>query len=245
MPPAGRVMVKFSQAWHLEHYHDDALPAGTVRVQITHARLARINTRTSLLQHALSCLFPEVEAVVASHQHLDTVHKLVRRAGIRANDDVFLHKVNGDASLVERRPVLEVPVESVSLFHENRPAGMFLETRQHLGEAGSATLFGRLDVDELLQDHEAFFQRVLAKQALLSRDGEPFLLLILAGDSGVEHALALLLCGAALCRWRSAGFRRSSRDYGSCWHATSTLIAVILLRFQPPSLATNCSARQE
>src|SRR5450755_957767 len=189
---------------------NDALSQRTDCIQITHARAARINTGASLLQHALFRLFTQIEAVVARHQDLDAVYKLLRRARIRANDAVFLDQVNVDAQLIEYGPVLEVPVKSVGLFHKNRAAGMFLEIRQHLCKGRSTTLLGRLDVDKLAWNHEAFFQRVLAQQALLGRDGETFFLLLLAGNSGVEDGLALRLCGATLCRWRNAGLRRWS-----------------------------------
>src|ERR1039457_3476739 len=207
----------------------DALSERADCIQVTHARAARINTGARLLQHALFRLLTQIEAIVASHQDLDAVYKLLRRARIRANDDVFLDKMNGNSQLVERRPVLEVPVESVGLFHQNCSAGMFLEIRQHLCKAGSTTLLGRLHVDELLRNREAFFQRVLAQQALLRRDRETLLLLIFAGDSGVEHCLALRLRGATLCRLRTAGLRRRGSGYSSRWRTPSTLTIFLRL----------------
>ena len=52
--------------------------------------------------------------------------------------------------LVERHPVLEVPVEPVRLLDEEFPAGGCLsEEVEHFAEAGPASLLGGLHVHEL------------------------------------------------------------------------------------------------
>jgi len=59
-------------------------------------------------------------SIVLRRQHLDAVHELLRGTRITGNDGAFLDEADFDVQLVEEYPVLEVPIETVSLLDENR-----------------------------------------------------------------------------------------------------------------------------
>ena len=91
-----------------------------------------------------------------------------------------LTKWTDDVEIVDRRPVLDVAIETVGLLDEDRAAGRLrLQEPEHLAEPAPARLFGRLDVHELLDDHDAVLAGVLPQQLLLGRDREALALLIL------------------------------------------------------------------
>jgi len=73
----------------------------------------------------------------------------------------LVHEVDFHVELVDAHPVLEVAVEPVGLFDQERAdAGMRLEMSDHFAEAGAARLLCRLDVDVFLRDREPLRRRV-------------------------------------------------------------------------------------
>ena len=102
-----------------------------------------------------------------------------------------------DVQIVEHHPVLEVAVKPVGLLDQQDPNRRALpKVGDHVGEADTARLFGRLDVNVLLLQPKAVHGSVVAQQLELRRDREAFLLPLLGRDAGVEHG------GWA---WRAAG----------------------------------------
>jgi len=80
--------------------------------------------------------------------------------------------------------------ESRSVFSQSRVyLGVILQVGQHLVKTGSPRLFGRLRISELPRYLELFPERRFPQEFELGRNGEPLLLLLLAGDPSVDHGL--------------------------------------------------------
>jgi hypothetical protein len=100
----------------------------------------------------------------------------------------FLHKVNFDLQLVHRHPVLQVTVESIGLLHQQRAnRRMSTQMTDHVAEAGTPSLLRGLNVHVFLGDREVLRPRIVAKELKLRRYREASLLLLLAGDAGVDY----------------------------------------------------------
>jgi hypothetical protein len=83
--------------------------------------------------------------------------------------------VDCHAEIVNRRPVLNVAVQTVRLLDEDRAAGWLAgQQGDHCAELTPARLFGRLHIDKLLQDRQTVFTGVLAQKVLLPWDRESF-----------------------------------------------------------------------
>ncbi len=151
--------------------YNDALAGGAVHVGISQRRERRPHALHRLLAHPLDRLFPQVVGVVLRHQHLDSVHELLRGPGVGRKHDVLLDEVEFQPEFVDRHPILYVPVEAVGLLHQHDPAGCILgEERDHLAESRAAGLLGSLHIRELLQHGDAVRRRIGPEQFQLRRD---------------------------------------------------------------------------
>jgi hypothetical protein len=81
---------------------DNAFAIRTVNVDIPYRGATGINPRARLFQHPFSCLFSQVQDVVAGHQYAKPVHQLIRRAGVRADNTTFFNQMNRSPEIVQR-----------------------------------------------------------------------------------------------------------------------------------------------
>ncbi|MDP2309711.1 MAG: hypothetical protein Q8P18_27065 [Pseudomonadota bacterium] len=181
---------------------EDAL-VSRAAVRVPERGAARPVALIRLLVHALLDLLGEVVDVVLGHQHLDAVHELLGGPGLLGDHDVLLHEVDLRLHLVDGDPVLEVSVQSVGLLHQHdRRVGLPLpNVREHLLEVGAPGALGGFDVEELFENHEALFHRVLPDGFLLGGDRVAFLLLVAGRHAGVENRRA----AGSLCGGRRGG----------------------------------------
>ncbi|MCO5156828.1 MAG: hypothetical protein M9945_08745 [Aquamicrobium sp.] len=168
---------------------DDLAPVRAGDVQVAERRLRWPNALLGLLLLALAGLLGQVVDVVLRHQHLDAVHELFRRPRLARQHNAFLRKVDLGVQLVDRHPVLEVAIEPVGLLDKDHPhIGMRPQPSHHLAESAAAGLLGGLDVHILLRHGEALSGGVVLEQLQLRRDRVALLLLLLGGDTRVDHS---------------------------------------------------------
>ncbi|MEZ5787149.1 MAG: hypothetical protein R3D62_11960 [Xanthobacteraceae bacterium] len=76
--------------------------------------------------------------------------------------------MNFNLEFIKQNPVFQVPIKPVSLLYENdADARMLLDVAHHLGKAGSAARFRRLNVNEFFFDDEAATAGITLQQLLL------------------------------------------------------------------------------
>jgi hypothetical protein len=93
------------------------------------------------------------------------VHELFRGSRLSRQHYAFLWEVDFDIELVHRHPVLEVPVEPVSLLDQQHPhSGVGPEVGDHLTEGGATGVFCRFNVQMFLCDRETLRRRILPEQ---------------------------------------------------------------------------------
>ena len=89
-------------------------------------------------------------------------------------DDVFLQEVDLDLKLVERHPVLKIPIEAVGLLDQHHTDGwMRLEVGDHLAKSRAAGLLRRLHIDEFVRNREAVGGCIVLQQLLCAGIEKP------------------------------------------------------------------------
>ncbi|MCZ6692212.1 MAG: hypothetical protein O7H41_21725 [Planctomycetota bacterium] len=149
----------------------------------------RVVPLSDLLGHPLLDLFREVIDEVFGHQDLDPVYELLVGPAVLAQDLPLLNQVNLQPQIIQGHVVAEVPIEAVGLLdQDDRAGGMLAEEPDHQVELRPTGLLGCLDVYELLDHLDPVTCGVPLEELELRRDRESFLLLLSAGDSGVDHS---------------------------------------------------------
>jgi hypothetical protein len=91
--------------------------------------------------------------------------------------------------LIYDRVILDVSVQPIGFFHQNRPARFLVlfQVHQHLVELSSTAHLGCFNIGEL-RNHKTFARGVIAQKAKLGRDAEALLFLIFAGYPRIQYS---------------------------------------------------------
>jgi len=148
-------------------------------------------TLLRLLDHPLACFLGEIVDIGLGHQHLDAVDELLRRPTAIRHHDILFDEMDLDAEVIDRRPVLQIAVEPVSLLDQNDPnRRMPAQIAQHVAEGGPTAFPGGFHVDMARYDGDAVQCRIIFQQLDLSGDRIAFTLLLRRGDPCIQDRLA-------------------------------------------------------
>ena len=91
------------------------------------------------------------------------MQELVCAFCVGADDHVFFDEMNDDAAFVKRRPVFDVPIESVGFFDEDDRACVPFEVCEHLRETFSTGSSRGFHIDKFRYDTDVVGVGVLAQ----------------------------------------------------------------------------------